>query len=289
MQTPQNSTQLLLAIQNKYASFPHALKRIADYVLSSAETAMYQSIGEVALAVGVSEASISKFVKELQFKGFREFKICLARDPQTAEKTWMDEDIRLDDDFGEICNKLFSKNIASLKNTLSILDTSIIEDIASKICKTKRVDLYGQGGSILPALGAAMRLQRIGIQAAQFTDSHMQITSASLLSKEDIAIGISNSGQTKDTIDALQTAKNAGATTVCITSNAGSPITKVADITLLTAYTHSEIIDDILVSRLAELSILDALYLCIARKTKKRALESLYKTDAALRTKKSTK
>lgn len=285
MQTVKDAQQLLLVIGNNYESFPQSFKRIADYILANHENAAYQSISEIASNAKVSEASITKFVKGLGFKGLSDFKLCLAKNTAAAVTDEVYGEIHLDDTLMDICTKVFHKNMESLKNTLRIIDIFAIEEIAERIISAKRIDFYGQGGSVLPAMNAVMRLQRINIRASYSADPHLQITSASLLEKGDIAIGISNSGRTKDTIAALSAAQKAGATTVCITSNDGSAITKVADSKLIVAYTHSQIIDDVIASRIAELSILDAVYLCIAGKTKRRALEGLYTTDKVLQTK----
>ncbi len=280
---------VLITIKNNYASLSHVLKKLADYIVENTDKAPYQNISEMAKQSGVSEASITNFVKLMGFRGFSDFKICLAKNNGGAMEQQVYGDISLDDSIDDICDKVFSKNIETLNSTHKILDRAAIERAASLIVKAKRIDFYGQGSSVLPALYAIFRLQRIGIRALYYQDPHLQVTSAALLEKGDVAVGISNSGRTHDTIDSLAIAKKSGATTICITSNDGSPIIKVSDIKLLAAQSNADIIEDIVVSRLAELSILDALYICIAGKIKKRALDGLYATAEALSTKKHKK
>jgi len=281
---------LLLQIKNKYSSFSFTLKKVADYILHNYHEAPYLNISKMAAKCAVSEASITKFVKALGYRGFSEFKISLARNADNASgEPSVYGEITLGDPIDELCEKVFRNNVDTLMNTLRILDKQALEETASLMVKAKRIDFYGQGGSSIPALNATIRLQRLGIRASYFLDPHQQVTSASLLEKGDVAVGISNSGRTHDIIASLGMARQSGAATVCITSNDNSPIIRQADIVLLTSTSNSEIIDDIISSRIAELSLLDALYLCIAGKIKKRALQNLYTTSDALRTKKYIK
>lgn len=275
---------LLLKIRGKYPSLTDAAKRVADYLLASHNEAVYLNISELAKVCGVSESTITKFTKTIGYNGFQELKICLARTSGAVQKSdVVYDEISLNDGVESICTKVFHNNIEALKDTLRILDFNSISKAADMILKAKKVDFYGMGSSSVATMNAKMRLYRLDIMCFTYSDPHQQIVSASLLKKGDVAVGISNSGRSKDIVEALQTAKQSGAHTVCITNYDDTPITRCSDIKLFTSTKDSEELNESLHSRVAELSLIDALYLCIASKMKKKAVSNLYKTSEVIK------
>ena len=81
------------------------------------------------------------------------------------------------------------------------------------------------------------------------------------MGENDLAIGISYSGVTEEPVNSLKIAKQYGATTLCITNNSRSIITHYADIVLCTASYETDYISESMVSRIAQLSIIDMLFL----------------------------
>lgn len=281
---------LLLKIRGKYPSLTDAAKKIADFILSSHNEAVYLNISELARRVGVSESTITKFIKTIGYNGFHELKICLARNPGVTQST--DDviygEISLDDSVEAICHNLYYNNMEALKDSLRILDFESVEKAAGLILKARKVDIYSLGSSTVAALNAKMRLYRLGVMCFTYNDPHEQIVSASLLRKGDVAIAISNSGRSGDVVKALDIAKQSGASTLCITNYDDTPITHFSDIKLFTSTKDSEELCESLHARIAELSLIDALYVCIASKMKKQAVNNLYKTSQAIKTHKLT-
>ena len=108
---------------------------------------------------------------------------------------------------------------------------------------------------------------------------------ASVLQRGDVAIGLSHSGATRDTVESLETARGAGATTICITNVMASPISKVADIKLYTSVEESDYRSGAMGSRIAQLSIIDVLFVGVAQRRFEETMEHLQKTRAAVRSK----
>jgi DNA-binding MurR/RpiR family transcriptional regulator len=105
-------------------------------------------------------------------------------------------------------------------------------------------------------------LMWLGPQCKAQTDSYLQLMEVALLGPGDVVVGISQSGSSKDPVYTLQQAKATGASTICITGNAQSPITQYADVTLLSVAREARI--EAIASRLAQMSIADALYVTVA-------------------------
>jgi DNA-binding MurR/RpiR family transcriptional regulator len=115
------------------------------------------------------------------------------------------------------------------------------------------------GASGFIALDAHHKMFKTGIPSAAYLDAHMQIISAGFLGQEDVAVGISHSGSTKDIIQSLKHAKKAGAKTIALTSYMNSPITKAADIALYVAAMETTFRGEAMAARIAQLCLMDLL------------------------------
>jgi RpiR family transcriptional regulator, carbohydrate utilization regulator len=275
---------LLLKIRGSYVSFPPAYKKIADYILKNNQEAKFLSISLLAQKIGVSESMITKFTRAIGFEGFKEFKIYLSLDLKDEGMEMIYGEISLKDDVKSICTKIYNNNIRALKDSLRILDFDNIEKAAALIIKAQRVYFYGSGSALVAIANAQARFYRLGLCCFSYNDSHAQIVSATLLGKNDVAIGISNSGRSVDIVKALEIAKKRGAETICITNNQETPITKHSRIKLLTSTYDSEELSESLHSRIAELSLIDSLYVVVASKMGKKAVDNLKATGEAIET-----
>jgi fructoselysine-6-P-deglycase FrlB-like protein len=115
----------------------------------------------------------------------------------------------------------------------------------------------------------------------------MAITSAALRADGDVAVGLSHTGTTVDTIDALCEARRSGARTVAVTNFPWSPITEVADFVLLTAARETAFRSGAMTSRIAQLTVVDCLFVVLAQRdlpVTAAALERTYAASQAKRT-----
>ena len=139
----------------------------------------------------------------------------------------------------------------------------------------------GSGGSAPLALDAYHKFMKLGLASVWLNDSDLMAMSSALLQPGDVALGISHTGASRDVCDAMENAQSAGATTICITHRATSPITKVSHVKLYTAAKETAFGSDAMSSRIAQLSIIDVLYAGIANKDYDRSLSRIQKTREA--------
>lgn len=275
----------LLKIKGAYSTFKKAELRIANSILQNPEEVINLSITELAERSEASESTVVRFCKILGYKGYYELKIALAREliipPQQIY-----EEIGVNDSPSAIKDKVFQANMLALQDTIKILDDRELEKATEAISNAKMVVFYGMATSAAVALDSAHKFLRINIRSVSYSDTHMQAISASLLGKGDVAIGISHSGSSKDVVEALRIARQFGATTICITHHTKSPITKVSDIKLFTAARETALRSDAMTSRIAQLSILDVLYVSVALRRYEESLKSIERTKEALAYKK---
>ena len=256
-------------------------QKIASYILSHPEKVVYLSITELSQIVGVSDAAIVKFAQRIGYRGYQDLKINLAQElPQTSEPVY--GEIELDDSIGQVKDKLFHANIAALQDTQGILDDQALESAIDAILGAQRIDFYGLGASGIVAQDAQHKFLRIGFNSNAYRESHTQASMAALLKEGDMAVGIYHSGQTNDTVSAMAIAKAAGATTRCITNYPASQIAQEAKIKLFTSSRETTLRSGAIASRIAQLSVIDVLYIGVVLRKYQAAMDCLEKTRKAV-------
>jgi DNA-binding MurR/RpiR family transcriptional regulator len=241
---------------------------------------IYLTVPELAERTNTSESTVVRLCQKIGYKGYQEFKIVLARDlvEPTAD---IYAEVESGDDLTTIKNKVFQANAQALRDTIEVLDDADLERAVSALSSARRVDVYGVGGSDPLAIDAYHKFLKLGIVAVALSDGDMMAMSSSLLGKGDVALGISHTGASRDVTDALDRAKANGATTICITHRSTSPITKVSDIRLYTAAKQTAFRSSASSSRIAQLTIIDTLYVGIALRAHDKSLVTIGKTREA--------
>lgn len=273
--TRRNNT--LLNIKSIYPSFKPAERRVADYVLRNPKRVVHVSITELAKAAKVSDATVVKFCKRLGYQGFQEFKILLAQDV-VVRHTLVDGQLEQGDDPRTIKEKVFRANMNALQDTTQVLDDRALEQAVDALVQAREIHFYGLGSSGIVALDGEQKFSRIGRLASASIDAHMQITRAILLEPGDVAIGLSHSGETREIAEALETARECGATTIAITNHSSSSVAKIADLVLLTSGRGSLFSKEGIASRITQLATIDALFAAVALADLERSQEVLDKT-----------
>jgi DNA-binding MurR/RpiR family transcriptional regulator len=268
-------------IRSYYPRFSEKEKQIADYIFKNPEKIVHGTINEVAEDLGVADATVFRFCKRIGFKGYHAMKIALASETITPIKE-IHEKITDEDNEWEIAEKVFKSNIQTLEYTLQLLDRSTIEKAVELISTADRVHFFGTGGSSVIAMDAFHKFIRTGIKAYAYTDTHFQLMAASQLTPKDLAVVISHSGTNIDTINILNAAIENGAKVIGMTSFPKSPISQKAEVVLLTSSEETDYRSEALTSRIAQLSIIDALYVNIMVKNKELTKESLEKVRKAI-------
>lgn len=271
-------------LQALRANLPPKAARIADFFMSHAAEVVHMSVTEVAERTGASEGSVISLCQQLGARGFQQVKIALARD-LVQPVQFIHEDLARSDDTGAVIEKIFRSDLQALHDTMKVLDTTAMEAAVAAILKARRVELYGIGSAAPIAEDANYRLLRIGIEAKVVVDSHVQAISASLTGPDVAVITISHSGSTLETVAATKLAKEAGATTICITNFGKSPLLAHADIVLHTMARETQFRTEAMTSWIAQLAIIDALIACVSLADYDKALATIGKTFDVLSSK----
>jgi DNA-binding MurR/RpiR family transcriptional regulator len=284
---PLPTDSVLARVRGKLPEFTGALQRVAELVLTDPASAARSTIVELAERSGTSPATITRFCRALGFEGYADLRLGIAGETGRAARTggWTDDigrEIQPTDPLERVLGQIMAADTRAMHDTAALLDLREVEKAAEAIAVASRVDIYGASGSAL--VGAEMQfcLHRIGVAAWAWTDVHNGLASSALLRPGDVALGISHSGQTRETIEMIAEADSHGATTVALTSFRRSPLADVADVVLLTATQATTFRPDALSARHPQLVVLDLLYIAVAQRTHERAHASFQVTARAV-------
>lgn len=272
---------VLARTRNLQPSLTPSEVAVAELVLRHPGEVVLLSIDALAQRASVSTTSVMRFCQNLGFEGFKDFKITLASEIGSAAAV-LPEEIRADDTPMQIARKVFQADVQAISETLELLDEDSLEAAVSALDRARRVEVYGIGSSAPIAIDAYYRFLRIGLRVAVVTDSHMQAVSASLLEPGDVALLISHTGRTQETLRAARHARDAGATLIGLTSFMRTPLLELAHIHLVTATGETAFRVEAMASRIAHLSVIDALYVSLATRRVEDSLATLERTTTII-------
>lgn len=253
-----------LSLKSLYKSLSASGKNLADFILANAERVPFLSVYEIAKAGKVSVATVSRLVRKLGYRTLKHFKVEMAKD-SSAAPDYFYQQISAEDTEGELIEKVFRGNIKSLEDTLRLLSREELIAAVKRIAQARSLTFFGIGSSGFICRDAAMRFSLLGFPAQVFTDPNEIFFRATLAGREDVVAGVSHSGRTAITVKALELAQANRATTIGISNYLQSPLHGASSFFFCTSFPESQVKVTALSSRIAQLCIIDALYLLSTR------------------------
>ncbi|MGW2938286.1 MurR/RpiR family transcriptional regulator [Streptomyces sp. NPDC001156] len=277
------------SIQSQVDEYPPSLRRVADAVLAQPRIVLDQTITELARTCQTSETSVVRFCRRIGFTGYAPLRIQMAAElaNETARfgaAAGYGSDITPTDSLADAIAKISTAEIVGIQQTADSVDLALLERIVQRVAAARRVLTFGIAASNSSARDLVQKLLRIDIDALSFTDAHEALVPASLLGPQGVAIGFSHSGRTRETVAFLRAARESGAYTVAVTNAAMTPLEAQADATLRTAVRETRFRSGAMASRIAQLTIVDYLFVGVARSDYDRSVAALERTHAAART-----
>ena len=279
-----NTTNPQALVARIRMGMPNLTKReaqVVDVLMGMHDMDESTSLRDVSKAAAVSDAMVVKIAKKLGFEGFRDIRAGLL-EYNRSDSAGLFSELAPEDSCAEVVQKVFMTSIQALEETRAILDLDAFERAATLLSAARHRDFYGIGGSAQIARDVAHKFLRIGLRTNVHDDVHMMLMSAALLDTSDVVLAFSHSGNTTAVLEPLQLARRSGARTIAITNYADSPIASAADITLCATARGSALLGENAAARIAQLNILDALFVAVARHNPKAAERNLEKTMSAV-------
>lgn len=216
------SDSVLVRVRSRLPEFTGALQRVAEQVLADPEAAARATIVELAERSGTSPATVTRFCRAMGFEGYADLRLGIAAETGRARSAgWtvdIGREIQPGDPLERVLGQIMAADTQAMHDTATLLDLREVERAAEAIAAATRVNIFGASGSALVGAEMQFSLHRIGVAAWSWHDVHEGLASAALLRDGDVALGISHTGETRETIEMLAEAGSHGATTVALTS-----------------------------------------------------------------------
>lgn len=263
-------------------SFFESERKIGNYIIQHTAEVVDMTVGELAQACGVSDASVSRFCKKINMKGFHHLKITLAK--EISEKGIEEEEVSNHisvNDIEQSLKNILANKVTEITHTVSMMDAKQLSEILNKLNMARTVQFFAVGNTIPVAIDGAFKLNQIGIPAVSGTIWETQIGYTYNMTAEDVVIAISNSGESTAVLRALEAAKSAGATTLSITNSEKSSAAQLSDYHITTATREKLFLDGYCFSRVSATTVIEILYLFLTS-MRKDAYKSIVRHEQAI-------
>ena len=282
------SASLIKRIEKNFDSLQKSEKKVATYLAKNSATRLDGTISQLADQLGTSVATISRLCRKLEYANFQDLKLSIAEQAKQGSGQFVKnvpEDITLNDDPATVCKRLLHSQIVALEKTHDLFDQKVFADVVDAILEAEHVVFVGVGGSYALCVEAVHLLTKIGIHCSAHSDGYSQLISSSMSPKMTLVVGISFTGTTPSVANTLGVASGLGANTVSVTSNPVSPVAKNSRHCILSSVTANQmtpLYGDFLEGRIAQLFILNVLFLMLVIKNFDSAKASLERNSEIL-------
>jgi RpiR family carbohydrate utilization transcriptional regulator len=257
---------MLDRIKASLPSLAPAEQRVGKLVLQDPRAFANLPVTELAERAHVSKPTVVRFCRSVGYDGLSDFKLKLAGSVSEGVP-FIHRSVDADDKTSDVAVKVIDNTVAAFLKYRNDASSFALDMAVQALAEThstgKRIEFYGVGNSGIVAQDAQHKFFRLGMNTIAYSDGHMQVMSASMLGKGDCVVVISNSGRTRDLMDAADIARKRGATTIVITSS-GSPLATAGQIHLTADHPESYDRYSPMVSRLLHLLIIDILATTVA-------------------------
>lgn len=262
-----NLQNVMERISAEYYQLTASERKVADYITDHQKDSQIMSISELAEASGVAEATITRFCRKLDYKGYNAFKLALANNMASRRGIpFLSGEVTPEDDIQEMCHKLYGAEVDAISQTLTMIDPDKIRQAADLLTCAGKVLCMGQGGSMIMAEEAAHIFSTAGMSFFAMSDSHTQTVYLATLTEQDAVFFFSYSGATREAVELLELAHRRRVPVVLVTHFPKSPACSYADVVLQCGAIEGPLQLGSVPARMAQLFLIDALFTEVCRR-----------------------
>ncbi|MCM3594800.1 MurR/RpiR family transcriptional regulator [Metabacillus idriensis] len=273
----------LSIIQTMLNKLPQSEQKLAEYILKHPHEVVNSTVSELSTSAKTSGAAVVRLCKSLGLKGFQDLKMRIAGDlMKSVEQGY--RDIEPSESLYRVVEKTTSNTIQIIRDTADIIDHENLKNAISLLLKAKNVHFCGVGASSIVAQDAQQKLIRINKGATAFTDMHLVATLIANADPDDVLFAISFSGETQEIINVLKLAKERGVKTIGLTHFGQTTVSSLSDVSLHTSFSNEAPFRSAATSsRLAQLYMIDILFLGMASEQYDETVQYIDNTRAAIK------
>lgn len=238
---------------------------LARYLAEHQKAVKTMSLQTISTETGVSIATVSRLAKKLGYENFQELRFSLNQEETQIPN--MFEEINETDSVLEMSHKIFAANIDALSATSATLNEADLTKATDLLANAKTIGLFGLGASNMVALDGYHKFLRTERNVSYATDYHMQLMAITRMKSSDVAILISHTGTDRDALALAEAGRESGVKLIVITSSLKSPITQYAEVVFEAVAEETEFRAEALHALIAQLSLMDTLFMLTAIKT----------------------
>ncbi len=248
---------MLENIQSQLERLSKSERKVADTILSAPQEAIHKSIATLAAEAGVSEPTVNRFCRRLDTRGFPDFKLLLAQSLATGTP-WVNRNVDENDDVKAYSDKIFESAMASLDQVRNGLDISAVNRAVDWLSQAKKIAFFGLGSSSTVAHDAMNKFLRFNVPVFWSDDIVLQRMSCMNSGEGDVVVLFSHTGRTRHIVELARLAHENEAMVIAVTT-ANTPLAHEAGLALLLDVPEDTDVYIPMVSRLAQLTLLDVL------------------------------
>lgn len=287
--TRHAQSAVIAQVKSLESSLPPAERRLAELLLADPASFARSPLIELAAKGRTSTTTVLRFYGRLGFERFRDFQLALTEELlrhriQASDERIAATDIAREDPLDQVVVKIARDEKLSLDETAAVLDVAELSRAVRLVTGAPRVDVFGLGASATVGSDLQQKLNRIGRTTLVWSDPHSAWTAAASLGEGCVAIAITYSGATPETVDFLALARDSGAATIAVTNAPRSPVCEQADVVLLTAARETAFRSGALSSRIAQLMVVDCLFVGVVQASYDESASALRTSYEAVRT-----
>lgn len=219
-------------IKEHYSELSRGEKRVANYIMNNMNNAALLSCSELANRVEVSDATVTRFAKQLGFNGYAKLKKALRSDVYKSNlyEDFHNMEINMDDQF---VASYMNVTADDLKQYVANLDYENIGNIAKLLLNAKKIYLGGLGTDSIVATYLGTTLRKMGFLPIIITEEGHALRESLLnIEQGDVLLMSSYPKMFPDEKEMARLAKESNATLITITDSEITSVFLSSDYTI---------------------------------------------------------
>jgi len=272
---------ILHKIADTFQELTPSQRKVAQYVYHNINEAFLLNSFQIAKTANVSEATVTRFLSNLGFSGFSEFKREIARQvlesfSTTQRLTKSAENLKA---HGNVFSEILQGDIENIKTLTATISDQLFEQTVNELCSARSIYVLGLRSSYALAFYLTFDLRffldRVILIKPGIGDMPEQVLG---VTKDDVLVVISFRRYTRESFDIAEKIKKRAGSVIALTNSELSPVAKLADVTLVASTNIPTYIE----SYTAPMSLINALITAIALRKKDQAISALDKLETSL-------